>query len=91
MMKLANIDESHPFSLCAVRHEGFEEQCFFIDQGYIFYNFDSMVVESQYDPFTIKNVLEIDCINEKGSFAGCSEAERAYIQKYRSQRLVKTF
>ena len=43
MMKLANIDQNHPFSLCALRQDN-EENCFFLDYGYKYFNFPMMVV-----------------------------------------------
>ena len=78
MMKLANIDQHHPFSLCALRQDN-EENCFFLDYGYKYFNFPMMVVESQYDTYTLNKILEISCVNEKGSLSGCSSAEIAYI------------
>ena len=44
MMRLANIDGQHPFAMCYLRNLGREEQCFYLDQGYIFFNFQMMVL-----------------------------------------------
>lgn len=91
MMKLANIDGQHPFVLCYLRNLGKEEQCFYLEQGYVFFNFQMMILESQYDPFTLKKVLGVDCVNKNGSLSDCSSSQIASMESFRSERLVKLF
>ena len=80
MMKLANNDGHNPFALCYLRNLGREEQCFYLDQAYIFFNFQTMILESQYDPFTLKKVLGIDCLSKNGSLSDCSSSQIASIE-----------
>jgi len=44
MIKLVNIDEPHPFALCALRREGQEEKCFFLEFNYNYLTFPTMTI-----------------------------------------------
>ena len=92
MLKIANVDEVNPFILCTLRNEGEEWRCFKLDETYYYLNFPVFWIDSQYDRITVEKALEIDCVSKtNGSLSQCSDAQRIYLDQYRSAKIVQMY
>ena len=86
--KVANINESTPFSECNEIHKNQEWKCLFIEYGYGLISGKFMILHSEYDSWAIPNILEIECLKNAvvggHTLSSCTSEEVAYIEAYRS-------
>ena len=62
MYKLANIEEETPLSVC---NEAFPEEswkCLFLEYAYPFLETKTLVINSQYDAFSLAVTLSMKCL-----------------------------
>jgi O-palmitoleoyl-L-serine hydrolase len=84
--KVANTDESTPVAGCNAAHPGQEWKCLFIENSYPFITGKFMIINSEYDAYSIPNILGFGCLRKGVSgetLTHCSQKELAYIEEYR--------
>ena len=85
--KVANTEESTPLTECNQLHKGEEWKCLFIENSYQFIKGKFMVVNSEYDAWSVFNILGENCLKlglSGYTLSHCNKTQMTQIEKYRS-------
>jgi len=79
---VANVEESTPATECNKNHKGEEWKCLFIENGYPYIKGKFMAIESEYDAWSVFNILGENCLKQGISgytLSHCSKTQLAQI------------
>lgn len=87
LYKIANSAESTPMRECNERNPLEPWRCFFIEHGFEFLRGRFLVINSEYDSWSIPNILRIKCLSNGTSgftLASCTFDQLQQIEQYRT-------
>ena len=87
LFTLSNVDEASPSAECNQHYPGEEWKCWAIEIIYPYIKGRYMIINSEYDAYTIPNILKIKCLKNGTSgetLSKCNKTELDYIEKYRA-------
>ena len=77
LFKIANVNEKSPIDICNRFYVGEEYKCLFLQYSFTSIQGTMLLVNSQYDSWAIKNVLDINCLTDGKSgktLSACSSS-----------------
>jgi len=85
-LKISNEQTPMPVKECVQRYPT-QAECFQSGNLYEFIKPKMFVIQSQYDLWGLQQILQLRCLqgSTPASMAKCTDAEKAYIEKYRSR------
>lgn len=87
MHQLANYDEPTPMLHCNSEFPNEQWKCFELRNSFTEIEAPILMINSQYDSWSISNTLQIKCLQKGNSgytLSHCSPSEKAYIETYRT-------
>jgi hypothetical protein len=90
LSKLANVDEKTPVQACNRFKAGEEYKCLFIEVVWTSLTPRTLLINSQYDSWAIRNILDVTCLADGKNgktLSGCSSGDLSNIEVYRKSYL----
>lgn len=91
LYKIANKDEEHPIKACVAKNLRKGWMCLSFEYFYHFLKGKFLIINSQYDSYIIKNIMQQDCLRDgltMKTLSSCGVKQLFHIERYRKRYLA---